>query len=244
MSTPELAAARLLVVEDEPDQRSLLANLLAAEGCAVATAGSLAEAVAELERAPVDLVISDWKLPDGDGSELLARIAERHGEAGFVMVTAYGTIARAVEAIHWDLAQFAGCMSLLSEAPPLSELLSGWGRRFEEELTAALVSRIGVAAGEADSDRDLAAAVIKALATGEATIDRLFLDWRGGRDPGVEHYPSEPFRALAALLAGRERQPSHPYWSDAEPCSMHIDEVEGIFEEYLKHDWAHAVEAA
>ena len=148
------------------------------------------------------------------------------------------SFGRQPEAIHWDLAQFAGCMSLLSEAPPLSELLSGWGRRFEEELTAALVSRLGVAAGEADSDRDLAAALIKALATGEATIDRLFLDWRGGRDPGVEHYPSEPFRALAALLAGRERQASHPYWSDAEPCSMHIDEVEGIWSGIAhRDDW-------
>ena len=88
---------RLLVVEDEADQRTLLAGLLSAEGYSVACAASLAEATRELGRAPVDLVISDWRLPDGDGGELLARVRAHHPDVGFVMVTAYGTIARAVE---------------------------------------------------------------------------------------------------------------------------------------------------
>ncbi len=91
---------RLLVVEDELDQRRLLAGLLAAEGYSVAEAGSLAEAARELARAPIDLVISDWRLPDGDGGELLARVRASYPEMGFVMVTAYGTIARAVAAIR------------------------------------------------------------------------------------------------------------------------------------------------
>ncbi len=95
-----MSEARLLVVEDEADQRRLLADLLAAEGYAVATAANLAEARAELARAPVDLVLSDWKLPDGEGSELLAEVRRAHAGTAFVMVTAYGTIARAVEAIR------------------------------------------------------------------------------------------------------------------------------------------------
>jgi len=95
-----VSEARLLLVEDEPDQRSLLADLLAAEGYSVAAASSLAEARAELARAPVDLVLSDWRLPDGEGGELLAEIRRDRPETAFVMVTAYGTIARAVEAIR------------------------------------------------------------------------------------------------------------------------------------------------
>jgi two-component system NtrC family response regulator len=91
---------RLLIVEDEADQRKLLAGLLAAEGYTVAEADSLAAATRELGRAPVDLVISDWRLPDGDGGELLARVRAQYPDLGFVMVTAYGTIARAVEAIR------------------------------------------------------------------------------------------------------------------------------------------------
>ena len=95
-----MSEARLLLVEDEADQRRLLAGLLAAEGYALAEAGSLAAARAELARAPVDLVLCDFRLPDGEGSELLAHVRERAPETAFVMVTAYGTIARAVEAIR------------------------------------------------------------------------------------------------------------------------------------------------
>jgi uncharacterized protein YdiU (UPF0061 family) len=137
------------------------------------------------------------------------------------------SFARQPEAIHWDLAQFAGSLSLVAEAPALSELLAGWSDRFEEALVAALVRRLGV--GPTSDDRPLAAALIAALATREATIDGIFFDWRGGRDPGTDLYPSEPFRALAKLLEGRGRPLAHPYWSDAAPCSMHIDEVEAIW---------------
>ena len=88
------------------------------------------------------------------------------------------------------------------------------------------------------SDQEVAAALIGALATREAGIDRIFFDWRGGRDPGNERYPSQPFRALAKTLARRQRPQSHPYWSDAAPCSMHIAEVEAIWSAIAgEDDW-------
>src|SRR4051794_4912281 len=148
----------------------------------------------------------------------------------------YGLYAfgRQGEAIHWDLAQLAGCLSLVSEAPPLSDLLAGWSARFEQELVEAMLRRLGVAAET--NDRELAAALIKALATRAQPIDRVFFDWRGGRDPGGGAYPSEEFRELARLLKGRESARSHPYWSDPEPCSMHIDEVEEIWSAIAKRD--------
>jgi uncharacterized protein YdiU (UPF0061 family) len=135
--------------------------------------------------------------------------------------------ARQPEAIHWDLAQLAGCLSLVGDAPALSELLNGWSARFEDALAKAMVRRLGIASRE--NDREIAAALIRALATCEATIDQLFFDWRGGRDPGPERYPTEPFRALAILVKGRERPATHPYWAGDGPCSMHIDEVEAIW---------------
>jgi serine/tyrosine/threonine adenylyltransferase len=148
----------------------------------------------------------------------------------------YGLYAfgRQPEAIHWDLAQFAGCMSLVAEAPLLSEMLGGWSARFEDALVDAMLARLGVGRGQ--NDREVAAALIKALATREHPIDRIFFGWRGGRDPGPERYGSEAFRNLAKSLEGRERPRTHPYWSDAAPCSMHIDEVEAIWSAIAEHD--------
>jgi protein adenylyltransferase len=144
------------------------------------------------------------------------------------------SFGRQPEAIHWDLAQFAGCMSLVAEAPPLSDMLAGWSGRFEEALAAAMVQRLGIES--TPDDPAIAAALIKALATRDATIDRIFFDWRGGRAPGVEAYPAPQFRDLARLLDGRERAQSHPYWTDPAPCSMHIEEVETIWSAIAERD--------
>jgi uncharacterized protein YdiU (UPF0061 family) len=148
----------------------------------------------------------------------------------------YGLYAfgRQPEAIQWDLAQLAGCLSLVAEAPALSDMLAGWSDRFEAALVAAMIRRLGIAAR--GDDPALATALLNALAAREASIDRVFFDWRGGGDPGVERYPSPPFRELAALLAGREQAQSHPYWSDPAPCSMHIDDVEAIWSAIAEHD--------
>jgi len=146
------------------------------------------------------------------------------------------SFGRQPEAVHWDLAQLAGCLSLVADPAPLSDRLGAWSERFADALTGALLKRLGVSPGDSETDRTLAAALVRALQSREATIDRVFLDWRGGRDPGDERYPSEPFRALAAALQGRQRPATHAYWSDTEPCSMHIDEVEAIWTAVAERD--------
>jgi len=101
-----MSGKRILLVEDDADQRQLVAGMLAGEGYVVAEAADLAAAVRELGRAPVDLVLSDWKLAlddrgqAGDGMRLLERVRADHAGTGFVMVTAYGSIAHAVEAVR------------------------------------------------------------------------------------------------------------------------------------------------
>lgn len=148
----------------------------------------------------------------------------------------YGLYAfgRQPEAVHWDLAQLAGCLSMIAEGGPLADLLASWSDRFEQQLVAAMLRRLGVNAG--DKEREVAAALINALATRAEPIDRVFFDWRGGRDPGQEAYPREEFRKLAALLEGSTGSRSHPYWSDPSPCSMHIDEVETIWSAIAERD--------
>jgi uncharacterized protein YdiU (UPF0061 family) len=144
---------------------------------------------------------------------------------------AYG---RQPEAIHWDLAQFAGCLSLVAEALSLSEMLAEWSERFEQALAEAMLRRLGLATGE--NEREIAGTLIGALATRAQSIDRIFFDWRGGRDPGVERYPADQFRRLAKRLEARKQPQSHSYWSDEEPCSMHIDEVEAIWSAIAERD--------
>jgi serine/tyrosine/threonine adenylyltransferase len=150
----------------------------------------------------------------------------------------YGLYAfgRQPEAIQWDLAQLAGCLSLVADAPALSDMLAAWSERFEAALVAAMLARLGVETKGGDDDRKVTGALIRALQTREATVDRVFFDWRGGRDPGGDRYSTEPFRQLAEQLHGRERSPSHPYWSDPTPCSMHIEEVEAIWSAIAERD--------
>ncbi|WP_431357943.1 protein adenylyltransferase SelO family protein [Sphingomonas alba] len=151
--------------------------------------------------------------------------------AAYFDETGLYAFGRQPEAIHWDLAQLAGCLALVAEAPPLADQLRSWSELFEAALIEAMLKRLGVVPAARDDDRHLVATLIKALQSKAAGIDWLFFDWRGGRDPGVDAYPCEEFRDLAQLLDGRDNPAarSHPYWSDETPCSMHIEEVEGIW---------------
>jgi uncharacterized protein YdiU (UPF0061 family) len=141
--------------------------------------------------------------------------------AAYFDQTGLYAFGRQPEAIHWDLAQLAGCLALVGEAPALSDLLAAWPARFEEALFGRMLARLGVA--PSGDDRPLVSAMLRVLRERTTSIDRFFLDWRGGRVPEG----GDP--ELAALLEGRKRPLIHAYWSDAEPCSMLIDEVEAIW---------------
>ena len=79
-------------------------------------------------------------------------------------------------------------------------------------------------------------AMLKALRSRIVGIDRFFFDWRGDRPPNEDVYRDEVFDELRALLEGRERPLTHPYWSDEHPCSMHIEEVERIWSAIADND--------
>jgi two-component system response regulator PilR (NtrC family) len=93
---------RLLVVDDEPDLRTLYELSLLREGYDVESAGSVEEAWALLsERGPggYRLVITDMRLPDGTGLDLLRRIDEAGRNEKAIVITAYGSAENAVEAL-------------------------------------------------------------------------------------------------------------------------------------------------
>src|SRR5260370_12508134 len=79
-----MAEKRILLVEDERAIHELLTHALRSEGYLVDVAITLAEAWQELDKRPYDLVIADWRLPDGDGT-VIADAAAQLGAKTCVM---------------------------------------------------------------------------------------------------------------------------------------------------------------
>jgi DNA-binding NtrC family response regulator len=94
-----MSERRALIVEDDATQARTMARLLGLEGVEVGVAGSVAEAMAALSEHPTDVVLSDLRLPDGDGMELFEEVRQRWPEASFIVITAYATVREAVAAM-------------------------------------------------------------------------------------------------------------------------------------------------
>ncbi|MBB6190055.1 uncharacterized protein YdiU (UPF0061 family) [Sphingobium wenxiniae] len=136
---------------------------------------------------------------------------------------------RQAEAIHWDAAQLAVSLRPLVEAEPLIEQMERFPALFEEALARRFCWRLGVGTG-GDASALVQAAVQGMVETG-TEIDRFFHDWRGGRARAAERYADESWAPFREAVAGFEASGngSHPYWTDESPCSMHIEEVEAIW---------------
>jgi DNA-binding NtrC family response regulator len=91
--------ANMLIVDDDPIIVDSLSEFLEVEGYAVERATSFTEALTVLDRAVYDIVITDVNMPGSDGFELLRVMRQRFPETVTIMITGYGTIDSAVEAI-------------------------------------------------------------------------------------------------------------------------------------------------
>ncbi len=92
--------ASILVVDDEPDLRTLYELTLLREGYRVETASSVQEAREQLKAHRFDVVITDMRLPDGFGMELLQDLRDQQRRERCVVMTAYGSAENAVEALR------------------------------------------------------------------------------------------------------------------------------------------------
>jgi len=96
----EAPRRRVMIVDDEPDMLSMLRLVLEKKcNCEVTAARSGLVALDLLRTADPDLVVTDIKMPDLDGLELLKRIRERDESISVVVMTGYGTIDMAVQAL-------------------------------------------------------------------------------------------------------------------------------------------------
>ena len=109
-------AHRVLVVDDEPDIRELLELTLAKMGLAVDSAGSLGEARERLRAGRYQLCLTDMRLPDGEGLDLVRHIAGLPGDLPVAVITAYGSAENAVAALK------AGAFDYVSKPVGLEQL--------------------------------------------------------------------------------------------------------------------------
>jgi two-component system response regulator FlrC len=93
------SGVRVLVVDDDPGMRAAVRETLVREGYAVATAGDGREALRVLGDGPVGLVVTDVKMPKVGGMALLAEVKKNWPALPVVVMTGYGTIDNAVEAM-------------------------------------------------------------------------------------------------------------------------------------------------
>ena len=155
----------LLVVDDEPDLRTLYELTLLREGYDVYSAGSLQEAWERLSERGYNAVITDMRLPDGSGLDLLRRLEAAGRSEKAIVITAYGSAENAVEALK------AGAFDYLTKPVDL--------RQFRNVVAAAIGrdTRLASPAPKAQARRTLilpgAAAVVRQVAGERTAMQRL-----------------------------------------------------------------------
>jgi two-component system response regulator PilR (NtrC family) len=145
MSSP--AHFSLLVVDDEPDLRTLYELTLLREGYDVETAGTVEDALLHLKDRTYSALITDMRLPDGTGLDLLRRLDETGRREKAIVITAYGSAENAVEALK------AGAYDYLTKPVDLRQfravVSSALGRSVSSVPTvvpSALPSQVGAGA--------------------------------------------------------------------------------------------------
>ncbi|MGD9385402.1 MAG: sigma-54 dependent transcriptional regulator, partial [Thioalkalispiraceae bacterium] len=106
----------ILIVDDEPDIRELLEITLSRMGKETLSAETITEATTLLVEHDVDLCLTDMKLPDGNGIELIKLINKKYPELPVAMITAHGNMESAIEALK------AGAFDFISKPVDLKTL--------------------------------------------------------------------------------------------------------------------------
>ena len=106
----------ILVIDDEAAQRDILTGYLKKKGYKIFSASSGKESIEITKNNPVDIILSDFKMPDLNGIEVLEQVKKINPEISFVIVTAYGTVENAVKAMR------LGAFDYISKPVDLDEL--------------------------------------------------------------------------------------------------------------------------
>lgn len=97
---------RVLVVDDEPGMTEMLSDVVRSMDCTVIKASTIAEAKRMIAREPVQLMLADVNLPDGDGTTLLKSLKKHHPSARAIVMTGDPTVAAATAAMRQGAVDF------------------------------------------------------------------------------------------------------------------------------------------
>ena len=150
----------------------------------------------------------------------------------------YGLYAfgRQAEALHWNLGQLAVSLRLICEAPPLIAALERFPVLFQAALITKFLWRLGLrSAGEA-KDRQLVEAAERAMITDDIDIDAFFHAHRGGREAKQCLASDAYVRFLEILSDYAALAKMQDDWQNTPICSMHVDEVEDIWNAIAQRD--------
>lgn len=118
--------ASILVVDDVPNTVEVLQRNLMAAGYTVYTAFGVTEAIRVIESTPIDLVITDWKMPKVSGIDLVRHVRANHRHTEVIMITGYPSVEGAVEAVK------SGAEAYLPKPFTDEELLAAVRRAMEK----------------------------------------------------------------------------------------------------------------
>jgi len=127
---------RILVVDNDPEMVAYLVEMLEGEGFLVRGVHGGAEALAALEVAPADLVVTDLEMPEMRGLELLEAIRARHSGMLVLIMTAFGSIERAVQAVR------AGACDFVAKPFPIEVLVLAIRRALRERQMRREIVRL------------------------------------------------------------------------------------------------------
>ncbi len=127
------SAVSVLIVDDEDSARNLCCEVAAESGLRARTAATTEQALDILEQFPVDILITDLRVPQLGGLELLKRVRENYPQTMVMVLTQYGTIESAVEATR------LGAMDYLTKPFHVDELRAKLDRADEERGTRRLL---------------------------------------------------------------------------------------------------------
>ncbi|HOB65189.1 sigma-54 dependent transcriptional regulator [Ottowia sp.] len=187
--------ARVLVVDDEPDLRTLYELTLLREGHQVEAAGSLGEARALLQARAYDVVITDMRLPDGLGLQLLRDMAATQRSERCIMITAYGSAENAVEALK------CGAFDYLTKPVDLKQFRAVVQSALQSPNAAPSLARAPAAARPADAE-PATPAPAATLPASPAALARLVGDSAAMR--AVKHRIVKVARSMAPVLVHGE----------------------------------------